>query len=63
MAMCYDPARLADVTEAPVDVGAKEYRLIVVGEDTPVLAVTTNLVAAGARQVQPALCCGGPTIR
>ncbi|HKB29248.1 MAG TPA: CDP-glycerol glycerophosphotransferase family protein [Streptosporangiaceae bacterium] len=43
MAAAYDPARLADVTEQPVDAGAKEYRLIVVGDDTPVLAVTTNL--------------------
>ncbi len=42
MAACYDPVRLADVTEEPVDIGAKEYRLIVVGEDTPVLAVTAN---------------------
>jgi CDP-glycerol glycerophosphotransferase len=41
-AIRYDPARLADVTEAPVAVGAKEYRLIVADEDTPVLAVTTN---------------------
>jgi CDP-glycerol glycerophosphotransferase len=43
MAMRYDPARLADVTETPVDVGAKVYRLIVVGEDAPVLVATTNL--------------------
>jgi len=47
-AIRYDPARLADVTEAPVVVGAKEYRLIVTDEDTPVLAVTTNL-ARGER--------------
>ncbi len=39
----YDPARLADVTEEPVDIGAKEYRLVVVDEDTPMLSVTTNL--------------------
>jgi len=38
----YDPARLAEVTEEPVDVGAKQYRLVVVDEDTPVLVVTAT---------------------
>ncbi len=38
----YDTARLADVTEEPVVVGAKQYRLMIVGDNTMVLAVTAN---------------------
>ncbi len=38
----YDQARLAAIDEAPVVVGAKQFRFMVLGEDSPVLAVTAN---------------------
>jgi CDP-glycerol glycerophosphotransferase len=38
----YDQAQLARISEEPAEVGAKQYRLIVVGDDRPVITTTAR---------------------